>query len=207
MPTQSISEPDAVGVWALNATNYCDWATAPVFTAEECDTLISVGNSRRCETAVVVDNEQQDTVEDRGYRRSEVSWLYPNADTKWIFEKATAAVNYLNAEYFGFDLYGFVEGFQFTKYTGDVRGFYDKHIDITNNSPYRKLSIVFQLSESDNYAGGDLLLHNNSKNPIKISRNRGEMAAFPSYVLHEVTPVTSGVRYSLVAWVTGKPFR
>ena len=30
---------------------------------------------------------------------------------------------------------------------------------------------------------------------------------FPSYVLHEVTPVTKGERYSLVAWLTGKPFK
>ena len=27
---------------------------------------------------------------------------------------------------------------------------------------------------------------------------------FPSYVLHQVTPVTRGERFSLVGWVTGK---
>ena len=31
--------------------------------------------------------------------------------------------------------------------------------------------------------------------------------AFPSYVLHEVQPVTKGTRYSLVAWAAGKPFK
>jgi PKHD-type hydroxylase len=29
---------------------------------------------------------------------------------------------------------------------------------------------------------------------------------FPSYTLHRVTPVTEGTRYSMVGWITGKPF-
>jgi PKHD-type hydroxylase len=206
MPTQSTSETDAVGVWTLDATTYCDWATAPVFTAEECEMIISIGNSRKCETAVIVGKEQQGTVEDSGYRRSEISWIHPREDTRWIFEKATGAVNYLNGEYFNFDLYGFVEGFQFTKYSGDVKGFYGKHVDICSTLPYRKLSIVFQLSDPADYCGGGLLLHTGGA-PTELPRKRGDIAAFPSYVLHEVTPVTRGTRYSLVAWITGKPFR
>ena len=30
---------------------------------------------------------------------------------------------------------------------------------------------------------------------------------FPSYILHEVTEVTKGVRYSLVAWANGEYFK
>jgi predicted 2-oxoglutarate/Fe(II)-dependent dioxygenase YbiX len=30
---------------------------------------------------------------------------------------------------------------------------------------------------------------------------------FPSYVLHEVTPVTKGERNSLVAWISGDNFK
>jgi PKHD-type hydroxylase len=33
------------------------------------------------------------------------------------------------------------------------------------------------------------------------------MTLFPSFVLHRVTPVTKGTRYSLVAWVSGPPFK
>ena len=38
-------------------------------------------------------------------------------------------------------------------------------------------------------------------------RTRGAMALFPSFLPHRVTPVTRGVRYSLVGWVCGKPWR
>ena len=36
--------------------------------------------------------------------------------------------------------------------------------------------------------------------------DQGKLIMFPSYVLHEVKPVTKGERNSLVCWVTGKPF-
>ena len=36
---------------------------------------------------------------------------------------------------------------------------------------------------------------------------RDNRIVFPSYVLHEVCPVTRGTRYSLVSWVTGAPFK
>ena len=35
----------------------------------------------------------------------------------------------------------------------------------------------------------------------------GDLVVFPSYVLHEVTPVTKGERNSLVCWVTGPSFK
>jgi PKHD-type hydroxylase len=38
-------------------------------------------------------------------------------------------------------------------------------------------------------------------------RERGTVIAFPSYVLHRVTPITSGVRKALVVWAMGPKFR
>ena len=43
--------------------------------------------------------------------------------------------------------------------------------------------------------------------PTKTFKNRGTAIFFPSYVLHEVKPVTKGLRYSLVIWVTGPKFK
>lgn len=70
----------------------------------------------------------------------------------------------------------------------------------------RKLSMVIQLSDPSEYEGGELLLHLGN-NPTRIERKKGLAVFFPSYILHEVTPVTKGERYSLVAWVHGKPFK
>jgi len=44
-------------------------------------------------------------------------------------------------------------------------------------------------------------------NPVNVRKQRGLIAAFPSFVLHQVTPVTQGNRQSLVAWVSGNAFR
>ena len=66
--------------------------------------------------------------------------------------------------------------------------------------------MVLQLSDSKDYEGGDLMLmHSNTPNIIE--KKKGYLVAFPSYVLHEVTPVTKGERYSLVAWIHGPNLR
>jgi PKHD-type hydroxylase len=65
---------------------------------------------------------------------------------------------------------------------------------------------VLQLSDPDTYEGGNLLMHIDDPGQ-KIEKKQGKLVLFPSYVLHEVTPVTKGERYSLVAWLTGKPFK
>jgi len=40
-----------------------------------------------------------------------------------------------------------------------------------------------------------------------MKKEQGTLIAFPSHTLHEVTPITEGRRYSLVGWITGKPFK
>ena len=63
-----------------------------------------------------------------------------------------------------------------------------------------------QLSDSDDYEGGDLELMFREE-PVKLDRTRGTLVAFPSFMLHRVTPVTRGTRWSLVAWITGPRWR
>jgi PKHD-type hydroxylase len=79
-------------------------------------------------------------------------------------------------------------------------------VDRIVNGTVRKLSFTLQLSDPADYDGGELQLMN-SKKPTIASREQGYVMVFPSYTLHEVTPVTRGTRYSLVSWVTGKPFK
>ena len=39
-----------------------------------------------------------------------------------------------------------------------------------------------------------------------MKKEQGCLIVFPSYVLHEVTPIIKGERNSLVVWTTGKSF-
>ena len=50
---------------------------------------------------------------------------------------------------------------------------------------------------------GDLILYD--VGPVK--QKTGNITFFPSYLPHEVTPVTKGTRYSLVMWFLGNPWR
>ena len=56
------------------------------------------------------------------------------------------------------------------------------------------------------YEGGDLRLYGGDDYDT-APKKQGTIIGFPSYVLHEVTPVTSGVRYSLVGWAQGPKFK
>ena len=140
-------------------------------------------------------------------RRSQVSWLNKNQDTAWVFEKLGHIASSLNAQYFRFDLTGFGEPLQLTNYDQSEQGMYGWHQDYGGkNSPSRKLSLVLQLTDPSQYEGGNLQVMTGGQ-PQTVRKQRGLVAAFPSYVLHQVTPVTSGNRQSLVAWVTGPAFK
>ena len=69
----------------------------------------------------------------------------------------------------------------------------------------RKLSVTVQLSKTEDYEGGDLEFED-----VQTSadfRAQGTVLVFPSYLRHRVHPVTSGIRYALVAWFFGPQWR
>lgn len=180
---------------------YC-WNTE-VFTCDEIEKIRVIGRRlgiTRAQTGGAGENCLN-------HRRSFNSWIHPNEYTSWIYEKLTSLVNQNNEKFFNFDL-TMIENLQFTYYNSEEQGCYKAHIDPNCWSlPHnRKLSIVVQLSSPEEYEGGELkLYHSHEGTPIK--KEKGLVVSFPSYTLHEVTPVTKGERYSLVAWVHGPPFR
>ena len=141
------------------------------------------------------------------YRRSFTSWIQPNDHTAWIYQKLTNLVLQNNENFFNFDLTMF-ENLQFTYYNSAEEGCYKAHVDpnVWGLPHNRKLSLVMQLSDPSEYEGGNLLLYNSAE-PTIIQKEKGMIVCFPSYTLHEVTPVTKGERYSLVAWVHGPKLR
>lgn len=140
-------------------------------------------------------------------RRSQLSWLNKTQDTAWVFEKLGHIASSLNAQYYRFDLTGFGEPIQLTNYDQSEQGMYGWHVDYGGRiNISRKLSLVLQLTDPSQYEGGNLQVTTGGE-PQTVRKQRGLVAAFPSYVLHQVTPVTSGSRQSLVAWVSGPPFK
>lgn len=177
-----------------------DWAYFDhLFSPQECKQIIEMVLAFNC--GLLTENR----IKDKTIRDSDVDFIYPTSKNMWVFERIATAVKNLNKQYFGFDLFGLTEGLQITRYLAPS-GHYTRHIDRGLGHQVRKLSVTIQLSDPLEYEGGELILHYDHK-PAIMSKEQGKLVVFPSYVLHEVQPVTKGIRYSLVAWVTGEKFR
>jgi PKHD-type hydroxylase len=176
---------------------YAFWNNA--FSKEECESIINIAKDKG-----LIKGE---TKGESDVRDCKISWLYSNDDIDWAFRRVTDIVLNLNEKFFKFDLFGLNEGFQFTNYKAPS-GKYGKHVDRGINTPVRKLSISIQLTEPKEYEGGELKLYDGDDDEANVmDKAQGTLIMFPSYVLHEVMPVTKGERNSLVTWVTGKQFK
>jgi PKHD-type hydroxylase len=191
-----------------NNLNFCDtYATwNDGFTDDELNKLIKICEMRNPSKATIGNKDVDSDFSE--VRESEARWIPLQNDTTWIYDRFAFIVRQLNGQFFNFDISGFVEDFQYTTYYGDKKGHYDWHVDMGNssNSSPRKLSLVMQLSDPDEYEGGELQLMS-SADPMTIEKKKGFIVVFPSYMLHKVTPVTSGTRKSLVIWIAGPPFK
>ena len=165
----------------------------------ELDAIINIGNSVEQQKALTAGGDLPKV------RDSFVAWLFPNDITGWIFERLQTIVTSINQQFYGFDLQGFYQGLQFTKYSAPGQH-YDWHVDRGPGHGVRKLSLSLLLSDPETYQGGDLEQRFGDESQA-IPRERGLICLFPSFVHHRVTPVTKGTRYSLVAWVSGPPFK
>jgi PKHD-type hydroxylase len=161
-------------------------------------------------------------------------WLYDlihpyihkaNAAAGWNFD-------WDSSESFQFTVYN-IGGFygwhedcgmcHFSKYKRIIPGITSQNEDGSYPSYYtqdkckigkiRKLSLTINLNLPGEYEGGNLKFdfgpHNEGKRfheCVEI-RPQGSIVIFPSFVYHQVTPITKGTRYSLVLWSLGQPFK
>lgn len=175
------------------------------FTSDDIDRIREYGDSLVLTKAVIDKKGEQDNFDE--IRQSKVGWIANNSDTAWLYDRLAFIARQLNAKFYGFDLYGFCEDMQYTTYDSTDLGHYSWHVDMAEHAVApRKFSLVLQLSDPSEYEGGELQIRN-QKEPLAVDKKKGLVAGFPSWMLHRVTPVTSGVRKSLVVWVCGPTFR
>ena len=110
------------------------------------------------------------------------------------------------SHWYGYNLTGFMDGIQYSEYYEDG-GHYDWHLDSMGDGIdlQRKLSMTVQLSDPSEYEGGNLELFLGTS-PTVVDKEKSLGIIFPSFRLHRVTPVTSGIRKSLVLWASGPSF-
>jgi PKHD-type hydroxylase len=173
------------------------------FTVEELDRL-----ERHCGGLPLIESAlggPQGGYRNRAIRVTQIASLGQAPEIMWFFERLAIIVNEFNNRTFEFDLTGLSEPPQYMAYHGQEGGHFDWHID-TGSRPPRKLSLTIQLSDPSRYEGCDLQF-NAGTEISSAPRDRGAVIAFPSHTLHRVTPIKSGTRKAIVAWVTGPKFK
>ena len=160
-------------------------------------------------------------IDDNLYKKGEVANNKLNSarnvniqttNINWINALLGGYIRYANSENFHYNLSdNDIESAQISKYSEGE--YYSEHIDFGRGKNLtRKLSLTVQLSDENDYEGGDLKFYTGIWNPrietseetyAQASRGKGSVIVFDSRSIHEVTPVTSGTRYSLVKWYHG----
>lgn len=149
-------------------------------------------------------------------RQSQVAWL----QEQWIYDLIFPYMWEANKRAgWNFEITS-CETPQLTQYKKN--NYYGWHIDggsdslskFTSSNPLlngkvRKISMTLLLNED--YKGGDFQIGRFEKEKANIStpefNKAGSIIFFPSFLNHQVVPITKGTRYSLVAWFLGPPFK
>jgi PKHD-type hydroxylase len=143
---------------------------------------------------------------DDSIRISRVARIAPSQESRALFDRIAQVVQRLNQENYQFDVRG-LENLQYSVYHGTEGGHYTWHVDYASDNPTpRKISLSIQLTDPAQYEGCDLQFQTSGQISV-APRRRGAVIAFPSFVLHRVTPIISGTRKALVVWATGPDFR
>lgn len=175
---------------------FVHWVDA--FSPEELDLLQEEAKKSECKATVGMDEENDEI------RRTDLLWLCPE-EFGWAYERVALVVAKVNFYHYRYSLNYIAGKMQLGNYKAKNKGKYDWHTD-NGYDAMRKLSFIMQLSNPDEYKGGEVQIKTGPKKHGPLPNNRGDMIIFPSHVLHRVTPVEKGDRQSLVAWISGPGF-
>jgi PKHD-type hydroxylase len=210
----------------MNLNNYY-WYFKSAIPPKICDDIIKHGLSKS-ETMATIGGygnkklSKEESQDLKLKRNSDIVWL----SDPWVYRELHPYINEANKKAgWNFD-WDYSEQIQFTKYK--LNQYYDWHCD-SFDKPYdrpntpehgkiRKISMTCQLTDSSEYRGGELEFDFRNYDPpmrdeskhlrqAKEILSKGSIIVFPSFLWHRVKPVTKGVRYSLVMWSVGGPFK
>ena len=182
------------------------WYWDKEISHEICQKLIKIGEGNWEKAKIFGDTTPYNI------RKSDVVWIRG----QWVYDLIWKYMSAAN-EQAGWK-YNIIaaEDCQITRYTKD--GFYSWHKDgigshnDVHNEPdsneflhgnTRKLSMSIILNS--NFEGGDFEMRDLDNRVPRLEE--GSIIVFPSFIEHRVAPVTKGIRYSLVAWFVGPPFK
>lgn len=138
------------------------------------------------------------------HRITEIAWIDTRTNGE-VYNKLTEVIHYVNNIYFKFNI-AYIETLQYSVYppTGHYRCHTDASLKGVNGFG-RKISFSIGLNDPSEYEDGELEIWTGGDN-FKCKLDKGGALFFPSWIPHQVHPVTKGTRKSLVGWVHGPDF-
>lgn len=146
-----------------------------LFSKEECESII----------ALTKINQQNWNSQDRKFTSFAIRY---ELNTKWIFDRLSTFFE----ENSGYTLTSLKEEIHFHVFSQNNK------FDIHNDTRDRRLFSVGVLL-NDDFEDGDFKLY--IPNEIKLNKKAGNCYLFNSSILHKVTPITNGIRYSLIWFI------
>ena len=205
------------------------WHFRSALTPRFCDEVIQYALAQKEQIARTGDYQNKKLSENevknlQRKRKSDLVWFSEN----WIYKELHPFVHEANKKAGWNFEWDRSEPCQFTKYK--LNQYYDWHCDswpkpyerknpnALDKGKIRKLSMTCQLTDGSEYRGGELEFDFRNYDPhmrdeakhLKKATEilpKGSIIVFPSSVWHRVKPVTKGIRYSLVVWHLGYPFK
>ena len=174
----------------------------PIFTEKLCKEIIDLSSILKKEQGKISSKDARDY--DKKRRDSTISWI-PFNKMKPMYADLIYLIQKINRNHFGFGNVQITEKAQIAEYSkGQFYHWHtDNSIDMVTEPPVRKLSMTLLLNDPSEFEGGNLEIAGKEMSHMK----QGHAAIFASFLQHRVTPVTKGVRKSLVVWFSGEPFK
>jgi len=187
-----------------------------------CKRILEEGHKKIVVQATIKKESVETTIRkesvEKTKRDCKVSWI----NDQWIYDIINPFIHTANKEAGWNFQWDWNESSQFTIYEkGHYYGWHtdqftthlkskSKNID----GKTRKLSLTLQLTDKTKYKGGDFQfawLDPYKKDLLNITtvddaKDIGTVIIFPSFIYHQVLPITHGTRESLINWSLGKPF-
>jgi PKHD-type hydroxylase len=206
----------------------CNFIDAGVsFTPEECKQIIELVPSFN--DIDLVDGPHKGEPNST-YNNATKGWINHVTEVEWIYKRLADAAIKANTKTWNFELLAMFQPLTVIRYLAPEGGM-GWHNDLLykpieeehHMNHHRKLNVLCQLSDPNEYEGGDLYVTGTGIDDLdkgvtagnygmplpttKLPREQGSVFVFPSWVWHCVTGVTKGTRYSLVNYMHGTTFK
>ncbi|UDY33960.1 2OG-Fe(II) oxygenase [Dermatobacter hominis] len=187
-------------VGPLATDTYRETVQSPLFDPDECRRIVATLRDDGWKVAEVTKERGYGSKTDAAIRSASTQML-PELDG-WVVRRLVDELARINDETFRFDLWGMPisDAPSVIRYRANEGGHFSPHIDAGPGMATRKLTYVVQLSDPEDYTGGDLVVIDGGH---PASKEQGVLTVFPSVLSHVVSPVIVGERYALVGWVHG----